>query len=446
MGTTSSAIFNGNSRYSTDFQAVITRATAIATMPITQMQTDVANLTAQNTEMSTLGGLFTKLQTSVDTITNSLSGSSFQATVSDPTKLSATLGDGAIEGNYEIEVVDAGSYATSLGSATWTTDAGPTHTYQLSIGGQQYAVNAADNSAASVAAAINTQYSDKVRATVLNIGSTSAPDYRISLQAATLGDLQPDLLDNSSSVQKQQVTGVQAHYIVGGSGQDVYSSSKSVTIATGVTVNLIASAVGAPVNITVSRSTYALSSALQGFAAAYNAANDEVDKQHGLAGGPLAGQSVVSGLSNLLSQIALYSAAGSQVGNLAALGLDLGQDGHLTFNSTNFAAANLTGSTGTTSFLGSSTTQGFLKLASDSLNGVNQATTGLLPVLQTSVASEITRTDSNIADQQARVDAATAQMQSQMSSADALIASMEQTYNYLSGMFSAMQTASSQYR
>ena len=34
----SSAIFNGNSRYSADFAAVITRATAIASLPITQLR------------------------------------------------------------------------------------------------------------------------------------------------------------------------------------------------------------------------------------------------------------------------------------------------------------------------------------------------------------------------------------------------------------------------
>ena len=39
-----------------------------------------------------------------------------------------------------------------------------------------------------------------------------------------------------------------------------------------------------------------------------------------------------------------------------------------------------------------------------------------------------------------------ASMQRQMAAADAMIASMEQQYSYLYGMFSAMQTAAEQYK
>jgi hypothetical protein len=37
-------------------------------------------------------------------------------------------------------------------------------------------------------------------------------------------------------------------------------------------------------------------------------------------------------------------------------------------------------------------------------------------------------------------------MQTQMAAADALISSMEQQYNYIAGMFQAMDTASNQYK
>src|SRR5215470_4831699 len=104
MGTTTSAIFNGNSRYSQDFQAVIDRTTAIASLPITQMQNQKRDLTDQTTALTGLGDKFSKLQSAIDGITQSLGGSSFQASVSDPSKLSVTLSDGAVEGNYSIEV------------------------------------------------------------------------------------------------------------------------------------------------------------------------------------------------------------------------------------------------------------------------------------------------------------------------------------------------------
>ena len=192
MGTTSSAtsaIFNGNSRYSSDFAAVITRATAIASLPITQLTADKTELSDQATELTTIGDKFTAIQTAVDGIAQAMGGSSFQADVSDSSKLAVTLGDGAMEGNYSIEVQDAGAYATSMSTSAWAADAGTVHTYQLSLSGANHALTVADNSVGSIAAAINSQYGDQVRATVVNVGTRDTPDYRLSLQASKLGDL-----------------------------------------------------------------------------------------------------------------------------------------------------------------------------------------------------------------------------------------------------------------
>lgn len=444
MATTTSAIFNGNSRYSSDFQAVIDRATAIASLPITQLNRNKTALGDQTTALTGLDSKFTALQTAVTAIGQALGGGSFQAAVSDSLKLSATLGDGAIEGNYSVQVVDPGAYATSMTTASWNDAPGPVHTYKLVLGGVQYGVSAADNSAASVASAINSRYGDKVRAIVVNVGSSGTPDYRISLQATQLGNLSPDLLDGSTSLQTQQTPGAEAQYIVNGSGTTVHSSSRTITIATGVTVNLLAASNSA-VNITVTRSSSALSSALNGFATAYNAAVDQLDKQHGTTSGALAGQSIVSDLSSVLSRIATYTASGSQVGGLSGLGFDLDKTGHLTFNSLSLMATDLTNSSGVTSFLGSATGGGLLKLATDALNGVEQTGTGLLPSAEASVKAQSSSIDSEIANQQAVVDRMKERLQAQMAAMDALVASMEQQYNYFSSLFAAELNLNKQY-
>jgi hypothetical protein len=54
MGTTTTstpAAFLGNSAFSTDLQAVITRAVNIASLPITQLQNQLNTLTSQQTEL-----------------------------------------------------------------------------------------------------------------------------------------------------------------------------------------------------------------------------------------------------------------------------------------------------------------------------------------------------------------------------------------------------------
>ena len=260
---------------------------------------------------------------------------------------------------------------------------------QAFLGGTEYSLYANDNSIGSVASAINSQYGDKVRAVVVNVGSSTSPDYRLSLQATKLGDLSPDLLDSSVSLQAQQTTGSQAQYIVNGSGNTVSSDSRNVTIATGVTATLLAASASA-VNITVTRSTSALSSGLDAFATAYNAAVDEVDHQHGTTSGPLAGQSLISALSQSLSSLSTYSANGTGIHGLADLGLDLDKTGHLTFSSFKLLASDLVNSTGVTVFLGSTTGGGFLKLATDKLTSIQQVGTGLLPSAEAAVQSQIT--------------------------------------------------------
>jgi len=447
MATSSStsAIFNGNSRYSTDFQAVIERAAAIASLPISQLKAQKTDLSDQSTALASLDGKFAALQTAVDGIGRALGGSSFQASASDSSKLSVTLGDGATEGNYSIEVVSAGAYATSMSTAGWVAAPGNPHPYKLSLNGHTYSVFALDNSAGAVAGAINSQFGDKVRATVVNVGSASIPNYRISLQATTLGDSQPDLLDGNTSLQTQQTLGAQAHYIVNGSGVDVLSNTRTVTIAEGITLNLLAADGGTPTNIAISRSTSALSNALETFAAAYNSAVDEVDKQHGTSPGALAGQSLVSGLSRVLSRISTYSSGGSQLGGLNSLGLDLDKTGHLTFNAFALLGADLTDSSGVAAFLGTASGGGFLKSVTDSLASVEQVGSGLIATAKDGVAAQSARIDASIVDQQGVVDRMKTQMQERLAAVDALIATMEQQYNYLSGLFESQQTAARQF-
>jgi flagellar hook-associated protein 2 len=380
----------------------------------------------------------------VQQIQDAMGGAAYEATVSAPTKLSATLGDGAMEGVYSVDVVNPGTYGTSM-SGVWNSTG--SHTYQLTLDGgtTTYSITPADNSVGSVAAAINNQYSDKVRAIVVNVGSSSTPDYRISLQAVKLGTGKPEILDNGNGLQTG-TAGTLAQYIVNGSGNTVSSASRTVSIANGVTVNLIAGDSGTPVNITVTRSTSVLSDALSAFASAYNSAVDEVGKQHGITAGALTGQSVVNDLSQALSQIATYTSPGSPVSGLAGLGVTLDETGHMTFSPFTLMAADMSNSSGVASFIGSPSSSGFLKTATAGLNRLLDPVSGSVTTAESNVKSQIAGTNSRISTKQDQVDQLQQQLLLQMSAADSLIASMEQQYGYISGMFQAMQVADQQYK
>jgi flagellar hook-associated protein 2 len=450
MGTTTSAIFSGSSQFSQDFKNVITRAVSIASLPISQLNGDVTALQSQSRDLGAIDSKLAALESAVQGIGDAMGGASFQAEVSNPSVLSATVGDGAMEGSYSVQVEDVGAYATSMTSAAWVNQPNPPgekHTYRLIVGTAGYDVTPDDNSAASVAKAINAAAADKVRATVVNVGSSSAPDYRIFLQGTTLGDTALDLQDGGASLQQQQTQGRQARYIVNGSGLTVTSSSRSVAISDGLTVNLLASDPGSPVNLTVTRSASALSGALSTFAAAYNAVVDALDQQRGASQGSLNGQSVIYQLQQALSGISTYTAPGSSlVGGLADLGLNLGKDGKLIFDSSTLMSADRANSAGLAAFLGSPGVSGFLKWAGDTVNGIEDSGTGLVKIAEAGISSQIDAINRQIAAKQDQVDQLQQRLEQQMAAADAAIAAMEQQYSYLNSMFQAMQTASQQYK
>ena len=560
MGTTSSAIFTGSSKFSADFQNTITRAVGLASLPITQYKSDVTKLQSQSDALGGIDTKFAALQTAVQGISQAISGSSFQTEVSDTSAVSATVGDGALEGTYSVDVQKVGAYATSMTASNWD-NGGTKHGYQLWVGDTSVSTNKidispSDNSAASVAAAINAKAGDKVRATVVNVGSTSSPDYRISLQSNTLGNIPVQLVDNSHSLQTQTTPGdsstqalstsastwlnrtnttgekhtyqlwigdksdpaneiditpddnsaqsvvdainanataaakitasvvnlgtadapdyrVQlqgndagalaldivdanlqnqttkgelAQYVVNNSGKVVTSASRQVSISDGLTLNLLSSSSGKAVSITVSRSTSALGTAVAAFADAYNSVVDALDGQQGSSQGALGGQSIVSDLKLALSGLGTYTASGAASGGLASIGLDLGTDGHLTFNQFKLIAADFSNPTAITGFFGSATSGGFLKVATDAMTNVESSTSGLIATAKTNIQKQIDSTNTRIDDKQAQVDALTERLNAQMAAADAAIATMEQQYSYLSSMFSAMDTANQSYQ
>src|SRR3954465_10349141 len=121
MGTTTTstpAAFLGNSAFSADLQAVITRAVNIASLPITQLQNQLGSLTSQQTELQTLGSKFQSLQNALDSIDSGSSADSFAATIDNPSVASASVGSGAQAGNYSVDILSVGSQTNTISPNT----------------------------------------------------------------------------------------------------------------------------------------------------------------------------------------------------------------------------------------------------------------------------------------------------------------------------------------
>ena len=87
-------------------------------------------------------------------------------------------------------------------------------------------------------------------------------------------------------------------------------------------------------------------------------------------------------------------------------------------------------------FLGSATTSGFLKTATDVMNGLEDPTNGVLPSIQASLLQQaITTQDNSISDMQDRIDLMQTNLTAKISAADALIASLESQVTYFTTLF-----------
>ncbi|MFB3825891.1 MAG: flagellar filament capping protein FliD [Bryobacteraceae bacterium] len=454
MSSGASAIFTGNSRYARDFQTIIDRSVAIASLPMSQLHDDRSALDARSTALDALDARFAGLQTAVESIADAMGSAAFQAEVSDSTVAAAALGAGALEGVYSIKVIDLGSYTTTLSPAAdgvnITQVADPAQqniasgtSFTLNVGGAEYDLTLSSSSLNALAAAINAQTAANVRATVVNVGSPDSPDYRLSVQSARLGDIAITLSAGAVSLLDEQARGTQAAYNVNGAKVGevdlvAYSSSRTVAIAPGLNVTMLQTSPSA-VNITVSRPSSAVAGALSAFATAYNAAVDELDTHRGQSGGALSGEAVVYSLSQSLRDLTGFEGDGV-IASLRQLGLVFDSDsGRLSFNDLEFVAADFTSPAGVSSFLNAFVTQ-----AAGVLDAVERPG-GLMDLEMGSVRSLIADTDERIAERQARIDELRTRLSEQMAAADALIASIEQQYSYISNMLEAMRVSQESY-
>jgi flagellar capping protein FliD len=169
---------------------------------------------------------------------------------------------------------------------------------------------------------------------------------------------------------------------------------------------------------------------------------DELDLQRGASQGSLGGQSIVSDLKDALRGISTYNDSGGPI----MFGLELGTDGHLTFDQFKLFYADLSSSSSVTNFFGSATGGGFIQRATDALTKVEDSTSGLITTAKANIQKQIDDTNAKISDKQAQVDDLNDRLLTQMSAADAAISAMEQQYSYLASMFSAMDTANKSYQ
>ncbi len=430
--------FNGSSTYASSFQQVIQRAVGIASLPMQILQGDVTELTSKQQATSALGSSFQLVQSALSAIASASSGS--PAAQVTGTGVTATASTGALPGTYSIQVDDIGSSTVSLSKDGLTAVTDPSTgnisaatSFTLTVNGVDHTITPATASLSSLVTAINAA-DDGVQATIVNVGTNTSPDYRLSLTSQNLGADTVQLNDGTNDLLDTLSTGTDALYKVNGSLTQLHSTSRDITLSPGLSVHLAAQT-ASPATITVSTSFAGLQNAISNFVSTFNSAVTGVQKNEGQSGGALSGDSLVYTLVNALNGLAETSSGSGAVTSLADLGVTLQQNGQLQFDSSVFSAAN---TTDIQQFLGStSTDNSFLKLANDSLNSINDVNDGLIAGAYNAFQTQITSKNALIANDQLRVDQLQTNLQTQLSKADAAIATLESQKTYFQELFTA---------
>jgi len=440
MSTTSTTQAPSSSKYSSDLQQVLARAVAIASLPLTQLNNQLTTLQNRSTALNSLNGKFSALQTALQGVSNAAVSSS--AEVSDKSVITAQSDLTAKPGSYAIHVVDPGAPSSALSLDTLPAVQNPfsqsistATSFTLTVGGTPVTVTPTGNTLSALADAINSSGAN-VTASIVNLGSPAAPNYQLSLQSSKLGNITIQLNDGSQDLMGVLSAGSEAQYQVNGNpATPISSDSSTVTIAPGVTVDLLSAGDS---TVSVSQSSTVQSNALSSFVAAYNAAVDELSANRGKGGGALTGDALIYTLSQSLRNMSGFTGGGGAVQNLTDLGLTFDKTGHLNFDQTVFGNVASAHPNDVSAFLGSPSTGGFLKDATDTMNGLEDPNTGSIQTSITSAQTAVDNQNQKISDEQDRIDALTSNLTAKIDAADALIASLEQQQSYFTTLFTDM--------
>lgn len=438
---TGSQGFSGTSKYAGSLQQVLSRSVGIASLQLRTLQVGLGRMEDRKSAVSSLEQTFSNLRSSADAV-DAVIGNGLRATsVSDGSVLSAAASATAPTGSFSVEVVSLGAYSTAVSTAGPTAVADPDNggitsasSVTLTLGSTSRTITPASASLSDLADAINAA-SAGVEATVVNVGNSGSPDYRLSLAATSLGSSAISLTAGAANLISTSSAGSLASYKVNGVAAAITSTTRDVTLAPGLSVTLLAqSAAGVSTRVTVRQNASPAAAALGSFARAYNAAVDAVAQHRGEGAGALKGDSLVGSLGRILGQLGTFS-NGTPARSLAAFGVSLDKTGHLSVNTAKLTEASEDDFAGFLATLGSSEEGGFLAAADRLLAAVEDDVSGSLTLESKRVAEQITSRETRIENEQARISTLQENLIRKIARADAAIAALESRVSYVNGLF-----------
>ena len=438
--------FSGLSKYSADFQSIIDRQVRIASLPLTRLQNQQADLLAQKTLLGNLSSSVLSVSDAVSALGALGENKGLVATSSNSAKVTATNAAATAPVAYSITDITSIARAASETSLAGYADAGSTAvsttgTVQLQVGSNTYSLDlTGKNNLTGLRDAINGLSNTGITATIFNTGSASNP-YYLSLSANNAGATTLAIKDdNGAGADLLTAANQGADTVFKLNGVQVSKKSSFINdVVPGVTFNILGTtSSGETVTVNLASDRTKVRAALDRFVSAYNAAQAQIEGQVGPNAGLLSGDFFVRESQNVLREVTRYDSTGAgSIKNLASLGIELAKDGKMSLNADTFNALSSSQINDAFSFFGSETT-GFGSLTRR-LDGLADPLTGLAKIQQERYDDTDRRLSTQISEVQLRISTMQLSLTTRLQAADALLGNLESQQNTVNASIQSLK-------
>ncbi len=443
MGISSAGIGSG-----LDVNSLVSQLLQLERQPLNSLSTKKQTF---NDQLSAFG----KVKSDLDAFKTAVSGlkldmdfAAAKATSSNTSLLNATATNTATPGSYDIKISQLAQAGVRASAAQTDSKAavGADGTFTLSAGGKSFdiALTASDSletirdkiNAATVTESGKTATQSLAKASVINAGTSAAPQYKLVIASTKQG------VDNAVSIDAALETALGGftqtqdakNAKLSLNGLEVERSTNTITdVVDGVTLNLASADSTKTVNLTVARDTEAITKKINDFISAYNKLASTVNSQH-QKGGTLeadnSATSVIYQLQNVFNDPAKI--AGNDLNYLAQVGISFKKDGTLSLDSTAFTKALETNS-GNVVSLFTDKERGFAHRLYDTASNM-LTNDGLVDSRIKGLNSRIKILDTNMERENVRLENMETRLRRQYANLDSLMGTMKNTSSYLTSL------------
>lgn len=430
--------FTGISKFSENFQALLERSFLVANLPIQRLQADQVLLVSKQQALGNLAADVQGLRDVFSQLGISAAQGAITASSTDTSVATIVATGTPSEISFDLDVTSAASAAqettfASVADSTVDTLAAD-GIFTLTLGTEVTAIDLTQPGSVNTLEGLRDHINSSdlgVQATILNTSSdVENPEYHLTLTATDTGTTTLSLTDSGGQELLTQVNqGTDAVFTVNGV-EATNSGNTIVDFAPGLTLTIVGSG---SVTVSANPSIASLSSTLSSVVAQYNTVAARVRSHIGKTAGILSGNSLIREAQSALRELTGYL-GGGVIYSMADLGLQLNEEGVLTFDAVQFNTAANNRFDDVIEFLGDTTT-GFAGIAYQRLTSLAAPVTGQIQTAIEFLQRSDKTIQAEIEDAQTRVDLLMANLEQRFAAADNLLAELESQQDLLTRLF-----------